>query len=164
MGYTSQHIAFQLFSFHLCPCFLCNTHLIMKSYHNTCGNESCDKEKYQTYHIILIRHRKCMHRHCKKIIKQQHTAYRSHHSIQITGSCNCYDQYTHNIDHQNIFDEFVTRSDEKGDRQRGIGLGLAICKAVVNAHGGNICAENRKEGGARFMFWLEARQVSTDGR
>ena len=103
MGYTSQHIAFQLFSFHLCPCFLCNTHLIMKSYHNTCGNESCDKEKYQTYHIILIRHRKCMHRHCKKIIKQQHTAYRSHHSIQITGSCNCYDQYTHNIDHQNIF-------------------------------------------------------------
>jgi len=65
---------------------------------------------------------------------------------------------------ENIFDEFVTRSDEKGDRQRGIGLGLAICKAVVNAHGGNICAENRKEGGARFMFWLEARQVSTDGR
>ena len=64
---------------------------------------------------------------------------------------------------ENIFDEFVTRSDEKGDRQRGIGLGLAICKAVVNAHGGNICAENRKEGGARFMFWL-ARQVSTEGR
>ena len=59
---------------------------------------------------------------------------------------------------ENIFDEFVTRSDEKGDRQRGIGLGLAICKAVVNAHGGNICAENRKEGGAMFMFWLEARQ------
>ena len=53
---------------------------------------------------------------------------------------------------------------EKEWRQRGIGLGLAICKAVVNAHGGNICAENRKEGGARFMFWLEARQVSTDGR
>ena len=65
---------------------------------------------------------------------------------------------------ENIFDEFITRSDEKGDRQRGIGLGLAICKAVVNAHGGNIYAENRKEGGARFMFWLEARQVSTDGR
>lgn len=65
---------------------------------------------------------------------------------------------------ENIFDEFITRSDEKGDRQRGIGLGLAICKAVVNAHGGNIYAENRKEGGARFRFWLEARQVSTDGR
>ena len=53
---------------------------------------------------------------------------------------------------------------KKGTDKEGIGLGLAICKAVVNAHGGNICAENRKEGGARFMFWLEARQVSTDGR
>lgn len=65
---------------------------------------------------------------------------------------------------EKIFDEFVTKSDGKGDRQRGIGLGLAICKTVVNAHGGNIYAENRKEGGASFRFWLEARQVSTDGR
>ena len=46
----------------------------------------------------------------------------------------------------------------------GIGLGLAICRAVIEAHGGEIYAENRKEGGARFVFWLNAEQVNTDGR
>jgi len=63
-----------------------------------------------------------------------------------------------------IFDEFVTQSEARADRQRGIGLGLAICKAVVEAHGGEIYAENREEGGACIGFWLEARQADTDGR
>ncbi|MCB7302731.1 ATP-binding protein [Bariatricus massiliensis] len=63
-----------------------------------------------------------------------------------------------------VFDEFVSRSDGKEDGQRGIGLGLAICKAVVEAHGGQIYAENREEGGARFVFWLNAEQVEADGR
>ena len=58
---------------------------------------------------------------------------------------------------EKIFDEFVSLSDKSTDRKRGIGLGLAICKEVVEAHGGKIWAENRREGGARFIFWLEAR-------
>ncbi|MEE0201153.1 MAG: ATP-binding protein [Muricomes sp.] len=58
---------------------------------------------------------------------------------------------------EKIFDEFVSLSDKSTDRKRGIGLGLAICKEVVEAHGGRIWAENRREGGARFTFWLEAR-------
>jgi two-component system sensor histidine kinase KdpD len=36
----------------------------------------------------------------------------------------------------------------------GIGLGLAICKAIVEAHEGRIWAENRQNGGARFAFTL----------
>ena len=36
----------------------------------------------------------------------------------------------------------------------GVGLGLAICEAIVHAHGGTIEAERREGGGARFNFTL----------
>ncbi|MDX2052118.1 MAG: sensor histidine kinase KdpD [Polyangiaceae bacterium] len=36
----------------------------------------------------------------------------------------------------------------------GVGLGLAICRAIVTAHGGRIWAENRAGGGASFRFAL----------
>lgn len=36
----------------------------------------------------------------------------------------------------------------------GVGLGLAICRAVVRAHGGQIEASRRAQGGARFEFTL----------
>ena len=42
---------------------------------------------------------------------------------------------------------------------RGMGLGLAICRSIVKAHGGKIWAENRPDGGASFRFSLPLRQV-----
>ena len=36
----------------------------------------------------------------------------------------------------------------------GVGLGLAICRAIVEAHGGSIRGETRAQGGARFVFDL----------
>ncbi|MBF0465769.1 MAG: sensor histidine kinase KdpD [Nitrospirae bacterium] len=51
---------------------------------------------------------------------------------------------------QRIFDKFV-RSTSKGG---GIGLGLTICRAIINAHGGKISAQNRPGGGAEFSFTL----------
>jgi len=36
----------------------------------------------------------------------------------------------------------------------GVGLGLAICRAIVEAHGGTIRGETRAQGGARFTFEL----------
>lgn len=40
------------------------------------------------------------------------------------------------------------------DSKRGLGIGLSICKTIINAHGGEIYAANRPEGGAQFMFTL----------
>jgi two-component system, OmpR family, sensor histidine kinase KdpD len=35
-----------------------------------------------------------------------------------------------------------------------VGLGLAICRAIVQVHGGTISAENRPGGGATIRFTL----------
>jgi two-component system sensor histidine kinase KdpD len=53
-----------------------------------------------------------------------------------------------------LFEGFVQKSYKVLDGQRGLGLGLAICQAVVSAHGGIIQAENRPEGGSKFVFTL----------
>jgi two-component system sensor histidine kinase KdpD len=45
----------------------------------------------------------------------------------------------------------VTRS---GPRTSGFGVGLAVAKGLVEAHGGRIWAANRADGGARFVFTL----------
>jgi two-component system sensor histidine kinase KdpD len=58
-------------------------------------------------------------------------------------------------DLERIFEMFY-RGTADSD-QKGYGLGLSICRAIVEAHGGRIWAENRPEGGAamRITFPLE---------
>lgn len=51
---------------------------------------------------------------------------------------------------EKIFDKFVRGTATGG----GIGLGLTICRAIIQAHGGRIKAENRRDGGAVFSFSL----------
>jgi two-component system sensor histidine kinase KdpD len=51
-----------------------------------------------------------------------------------------------------LFDKFQRGSSE--GTVVGVGLGLAICRAIVRAHGGEIEAHRRTLGGARFEFTL----------
>ena len=56
---------------------------------------------------------------------------------------------------QHIFDSFITTKSERADSKRGIGLGLSISKAIIEAHKGEIYALNRRDKkGAIFGFIL----------
>jgi signal transduction histidine kinase len=47
-----------------------------------------------------------------------------------------------------VFEPFVST------KETGLGLGLSVCKRIVKAHGGEITAANRPEGGAVFTVRL----------
>jgi two-component system sensor histidine kinase KdpD len=53
---------------------------------------------------------------------------------------------------EEIFGKF-TRGEHHGAIP-GAGLGLAVCRAIIEAHEGRIHAENRPQGGAKFIFWI----------
>ncbi|WNG27974.1 PAS domain S-box protein [Cystobacter fuscus] len=50
--------------------------------------------------------------------------------------------------HDRLFQSFFTT------KATGLGLGLSICRNIIEAHGGRIWAENIPSGGARFVFTL----------
>lgn len=54
---------------------------------------------------------------------------------------------------QRVFEKFYRGKGHRND-QRGTGLGLTICRAIVAAHGGSMWAENRAGGGAVFRIRL----------
>jgi len=51
-------------------------------------------------------------------------------------------------DLERVFDPFHTT------KPSGMGMGLAICRSLVERHGGRLLAENVPAGGARFFFTL----------
>ncbi|MHC6180096.1 DUF4118 domain-containing protein [Clostridium sp. JNZ X4-2] len=58
-----------------------------------------------------------------------------------------------------IFDRFFTDGSKISDSRRGVGLGLAICKSIVEIHGGKIAAFNKKNGGAVFRFNIPGKKI-----
>jgi two-component system sensor histidine kinase BaeS len=59
-----------------------------------------------------------------------------------------------------VFDRLY-QADPSRDRRTGTsGLGLSIVRALVEAHGGRVGAENRSEGGA--SVWLELPSFRVD--
>jgi two-component system sensor histidine kinase KdpD len=58
-----------------------------------------------------------------------------------------------------IFDKFYRG---KTTQEGGVGLGLTICRGIVEAHGGRIWAENRSGGGAIFRFTIPLPEKQPD--
>jgi two-component system sensor histidine kinase KdpD len=61
------------------------------------------------------------------------------------------------VEREGLFEKFQRGRDE--GTIVGAGLGLAICRAIVQAHGGNIRAGDRPGGGARFEFTLPTKEL-----
>ena len=63
-------------------------------------------------------------------------------------------------DEERIFGR-LNRSDKDAGAVQGIGLGLALCHAIVTRHGGTISAANNEWGGATFRFTLPSTGESS---
>lgn len=55
---------------------------------------------------------------------------------------------------EQVFERFYRGDKSRTSRKEGSGLGLTIAKAIAEAHGGDLTAENHPEGGARFDLYL----------
>jgi two-component system OmpR family sensor kinase len=61
---------------------------------------------------------------------------------------------------ENLFDRFWRAEGGRERGRAGAGLGLAIVREVIDAHGGQITAENAVDGGARFIVRLPKAGVA----
>ena len=58
-----------------------------------------------------------------------------------------------------VFDMFYSASNQIADSRRSMGLGLALCKSIINAHGGEITVDDRLPHGCIFTFSVPAGEV-----
>lgn len=63
-----------------------------------------------------------------------------------------------------LFTRMLPADDTASPGKHGMGIGLAVCAAIVKAHGGEIKAESRPGEGTTIRFWLETESTdeSTD--
>ena len=60
---------------------------------------------------------------------------------------------------ERVFDMFYTGANEIADSRRSLGLGLSLCRSIVNAHGGSITVCDNIPHGTIFTFTLPAEEV-----
>ena len=59
-----------------------------------------------------------------------------------------------------VFDMFYTGANKIADSRRSLGLGLALCKTIISAHGGEITVSDNTPHGAVFTFTLPVKEVN----
>ena len=64
---------------------------------------------------------------------------------------------------ERIFMGYNDKAEDTYDtRSRNAGIGLSVCATIIKAHGGDIVAENIKEGGAVFRFSLTTEEITSE--
>ena len=59
-----------------------------------------------------------------------------------------------------VFDMFFTGDNKIADSRRSLGLGLSLCKSIIEAHGGEISVSDNIPHGAKFSFTIPAEEVN----
>lgn len=60
---------------------------------------------------------------------------------------------------EKLFEMFYTADNQSGDGRRGLGLGLSLCKSIIEAHGGTIVVHNNVPQGTMFRFTLKSKEM-----
>ena len=55
------------------------------------------------------------------------------------------------------------REGETYDNKRSMGIGLSVCKSIIDAHRGKVWAENKIDGGAKISFTLPLEEEEQNG-
>lgn len=63
-----------------------------------------------------------------------------------------------------LFEMFYTAGGTRGDARRGLGLGLALCRTIIKAHGGEIWVSDNVPRGAVFTFSLVREEALSDAQ
>lgn len=61
-----------------------------------------------------------------------------------------------------IFERFYPHPAKAYGGRRSTGLGLSLCKSIVEAHGGRIMLSNNKPHGTKVQFWIPVKEVPSD--
>lgn len=61
---------------------------------------------------------------------------------------------------EKVFEMFYSGANRIVDSRRSLGLGLSLCRSIVQAHGGSIIVTDRKPHGAVFTFTLPVEEVT----